>query len=125
MRVFLYCFLKINLEVDIKIFIKSILRHSLVGAHSIRVSMSFINVTLKHGFSTLVLLTFRPDNSVLWSYPVYYHSILGLYPLHASNTHTHVLLKPKMSPAVAKCLLRAKLAPVENHTSKPEVLKIV
>lgn len=33
---FSYCFLKINLDVDIKTFIRTILRHSLVGISSIR-----------------------------------------------------------------------------------------
>lgn len=84
------CFLKINLEVGIKIHQNHF--NAFTYGCSIRVFISFINITLKQSFSPLALLTCEPDNSLSWNRPVYdviFCSILDLYPLDTSNTHTH------------------------------------
>lgn len=86
---FFPCFLKINLEVGIKLHQNHF--YTFIHGCSIRVFISFINITLKQSFSPLALLTCEPDNSLLWNCHVYYVifcSILGLYPLDTNNTHT-------------------------------------
>lgn len=66
-----------------------------------------IYVYMPH-FSNLALLTFGPDNSLLWGPSIccrMFSSILILHPLDASGTSPCQLRQPEMLPNIAKCSL--------------------
>lgn len=78
-----------NLDVDIKTFIRIILRHLLVGFSSIRAICVIRKHNLEVEFLHFSTINIWADNYLWYNCSVYYgmfSSILGLYPLDPSNT---------------------------------------